>query len=125
MLAILVIGYFVAKAIEKVVDRVLERVGFDRAVERGRIGTALAQSRYDASSLLGKVAFYVVLLFVLQLAFGMFGPNPVSELITGVVSYLPNVFAAMLAIVVGSAIVAVGGGRGSAWWFRAGPPRMG
>jgi hypothetical protein len=105
-LAILVIGYFVAKAIEKVVDRVLERVGFDRAVERGGIGTALAQSRYDASSLLGKVAFYVVLLFVLQLAFGMFGPNPVSELITGVVSYLPNVFAAILIIVVGAAIAA-------------------
>jgi hypothetical protein len=52
------------------------------------------------------VAFYVVLLFVLQLAFGMFGPNPVSELITGVVSYLPNVFAAILIVVVGAAIAA-------------------
>lgn len=105
-LLILVIGYFIAKAIEKVIDRVLERVGFDRAVERGGVGRALAQSQFDASSLLAKVVFYVILLFVLQLAFGMFGPNPVSELITGVVAYLPNVFAAILIIVVGAAIAA-------------------
>jgi hypothetical protein len=105
-LLILVVGYFIAKAIEKVVDRVLERVGFDRAVERGGVGRALAQSQYDASSLLAKVVFYVIFLFVLQLAFGMFGPNPVSELITGVVAYLPNVFAAILIIVVGAAIAA-------------------
>ncbi len=66
----------------------------------------MAQSQYDASSLLAKVVFYVIFLFVLQLAFGMFGPNPVSELITGVVAYLPNVFAAILIIVVGAAIAA-------------------
>jgi len=105
-LLILVIGYFVAKAVAKVIDRVLERVGFDRAVERGGIKKALAHSSYDASGILGKVAFYVIMLFVLQLAFGMFGPNPVSELITGVVSYLPNIFAAILIIVIGAAIAA-------------------
>jgi Conserved TM helix len=105
-LLILVIGYFVARAIAKAVDAVLERVGFDRAVERGGVGRALARSQYDASGLLGKLAFYVVMLFVLQLAFGMFGPNPVSELITGVVAYLPNVFAAILIVVIGSAIAA-------------------
>jgi len=105
-LLILVIGYFVAKAIAKVVDAVLERVGFDRAVERGGVGRALAHSQYDASGLLGKLTFYVIMLFVLQLAFGMFGPNPVSDLITGVVSYLPNIFVAVLIVVIGAAIAA-------------------
>ncbi|MBA2527205.1 MAG: hypothetical protein H0V18_15705, partial [Pyrinomonadaceae bacterium] len=33
-LLILIIGYFIAKAIAKLVDGVLERVGFDRMVER-------------------------------------------------------------------------------------------
>lgn len=105
-LAILVIGYFVAKLIQKVVDGVLERVGFDKAVERGGIKKALAKSKYDASSILAKLAFYVIFLFVLQLAFGVFGPNPISELITGVVAYLPKVFAAILIVVVASAIAA-------------------
>lgn len=105
-LLILIIGYFVAKAISKVLDRVLERVGFDEVVERGGIGKAMAKSQYDPSSLLGKVLFYTLMLFVLQLAFGVFGPNPVSEMIQGVVAYLPNLFVAILIVVVGTAIAA-------------------
>ena len=105
-LLILIIGYFIAKAIAKLVDGVLERIGFDRMVERGGIGGALESSRFDASDILGKIAFYVLFLFVLQLAFGVFGPNPVSELIKGLVAYLPNVFVAMVIIVIGSAIAA-------------------
>ena len=103
---ILVIGYFVAKAISKVLDCVLEKVGFDKAVEKGGIGKAMAKSQYDPSSLLGKVLFYTLMLFVLQLAFGVFGPNPVSAMIQGVVAYLPNLFVALLIVVVGAAIAA-------------------
>jgi hypothetical protein len=103
---VLLIGYFIAKAITKVLDRVLERVGFDRAVERGGVGTMLAKSKFDASSLLATVAFYALMLFVLQLAFGVFGPNPVSDLIHGTIAYLPNVFVAILIIVVGTAVAA-------------------
>ena len=36
-LVILLIGWLIAKALRKVVEVVLERVGFDRAVERGGI----------------------------------------------------------------------------------------
>lgn len=103
---ILLIGYFIAKAITKILDRVLERAGFDRAVERGGVGTALAKSKYDASSLLAKVVFYALMLFVLQLAFGIFGSNPVSDLLHGTIAYLPNVFVAILIIVIGTAVAA-------------------
>jgi Conserved TM helix len=103
---ILLIGYFIAKMIAKVIDRVLERVGFDNLVERGGVGRALERSRFDASDILSKLAFYVLFLFVLQLAFGVFGPNPVSDLIRGVVAYLPNVFVAIVIVVVGAAIAA-------------------
>jgi hypothetical protein len=105
-LLILIIGYFIAKAIAKVIDGILERVGFDRMVERGGVGRALASTRYDASDIVGKVIFYALVLFVLQLAFGVFGPNPVSDLIKGVVAYLPNVLVAIIIIVVGAAIAA-------------------
>jgi hypothetical protein len=105
-LLILLIGYLIARVIRKILDRVLERIGFDRWVERGGVRLALERSRYDASSLLAKLVFYIVLLFVLQLAFGVFGPNPISELIRGVVAYLPNVFVAVVILVVGSAVAA-------------------
>lgn len=105
-LLILLVGYFIAKALTRILDRVLERAGFDRAVERGEVGRALARSKFDASSLLTKVLFYALMLFVLQLAFGVFGPNPISDLLHGTIAYLPNVFVAILILVVGAAIAA-------------------
>ncbi|MDQ3896204.1 MAG: hypothetical protein M3326_02955 [Actinomycetota bacterium] len=105
-LVILLVGYLVAKAVAKVFDGVLERVGFDKAVERGGVKKALAKSRYDASSIVSKLVFYTLFLLVLQLAFGVFGANPVSDLITGIVAYLPKVFAAILIVVVAAAIAA-------------------
>ena len=104
--AILVIGWFIAKAIGKIADTALERVGFDEAVERGGIKQALAKSEYDASTILSKVIFYALFLLVLQMAFGVFGENPVSDLITGVIAYLPKVIAAIVIVVVASAIAA-------------------
>lgn len=105
-LLIVIIGYFVAKAISKILDSVLERVGFDKAVERGGVKKALDRSQYDASSLLAKIVFYVAFLFVLQLAFSVFGDNPISDIITGIIAYLPKVFVAIVILVVGSAIAA-------------------
>jgi hypothetical protein len=106
-LIILVIGYFVAKAIAKIADAILERVGFDRAVERGGVGRALARSDYDASDIMSKVIFWALFLVVLQMAFGVFGENPVSDVIDGVIAYLPLVIAAILILVIAAAISAV------------------
>jgi hypothetical protein len=105
-LVILVVGYFVAKAIGKIVDAALERVGFDNAVERGGIKQALAKSKYDASTIISKVVFWTLFLFVLQMAFGVFGANPVSDLIASVIAFLPKVIVAIVIVVVASAIAA-------------------
>ena len=56
-LVILVIGWIIAKLIGKAVDKILERVGFDRAVERGGVKKALEQSKYDASTIVGKIVY--------------------------------------------------------------------
>ncbi len=105
-LLILIVGYFIAKAISKAVDVVLEKVGFDKAVQRGGIAKAMAKSNYDASDLLSKVVFYGLFLLVLQAAFGVFGANPISDLLAGVIAYLPKVVAAIVIIVVAAAISA-------------------
>ncbi|MET8092494.1 hypothetical protein [Micromonospora sp. NPDC005220] len=103
-LAILVAGWLIAKAVLKIVEKVLERVGFDRAVERGGIRRALSRSRYDASDIVAKLAYYAVLLFTLQLAFGIWGPNPISDLLGAVISWLPRAFVAIVIVVVAAAI---------------------
>ncbi len=106
-LLILVIGYFVAKALSRILNSLLERVGFDRWVERGGLERALARSKFDASDILATVAFWAVFLFVLQLAFGVFGPNPISDLIRGVIAFLPNVFVAVIILVIAAALAKV------------------
>jgi len=105
-LLILLIGYFVAKALAKVLAKVLQKVGFDKAVERGGVKKALEKSKYDPSDLLAKIVFYALMLFVLQLAFGVFPANPISDLITAVIAYLPKIFVAIIIIVVAAAIAA-------------------
>ncbi|MEU8217630.1 hypothetical protein AB0C47_17875 [Micromonospora taraxaci] len=103
-LAILVAGWLIAKAALKIVEKVLERVGFDRAVERGGVRRALSRSRYDASDIVAKLVYYGLLLFTLQLAFGIWGPNPISDLLGAVISWLPRAFVAIVIVVVSAAI---------------------
>ena len=103
-LVILLVGYLVAKTVASILNKVLERVGFDRVVERGGLRQVLARSNYDPSDLLAKLVFWTIMLLVLQLAFGVFGANPVSDLLRGLIAYLPNVFVAIVIIVLGAAI---------------------
>jgi hypothetical protein len=105
-LIVLVVGYFIARALEKLVSRILIRVGFDRLAERGGIKTVLAHSRYDAAGILAKIVFYAIMLFVLDVAFGVFGSNPISGFLHGVIAYLPLVFIAVVIIVITAAIAA-------------------
>jgi hypothetical protein len=103
-LVILFIGWLIAKALYKVVDKVLERVGFDRVVERGGINQMMAGSKYDASDIIAKIVYYAVLLIALQMAFGVFGDNPVSAMLTGIVAWLPRAVVAIIIVVVAGAI---------------------
>lgn len=106
-LLVLGIGYLIAKALQKATDAILERVGFDRAVERGGVKRWMDRVDYDASDLLARGVYWVAMIFVLQLAFGVFGPNPVSAMLNQLIGYLPNVFAAVFIVVVAAAVAAV------------------
>src|SRR3712207_4261134 len=64
--AILLIGYFVAKALARVTDALLERIGFDGWVERGSLATAFQRSKFDPSDILAVVVFWAVFLIALQ-----------------------------------------------------------
>ncbi len=105
-LVILLVGYFIAKVIAKALAAILERVGFDRAVERGGVKKALENSKYDASDVVAKIIYYTLMLFVLQLAFGVFASNPISDLLASIIAFLPKLIVAIIIIVVASAIAA-------------------
>lgn len=105
-LLILIIGLIVAKVVAKAIDKLLEKFGFDRAVERGGVKKALSKSKFDASDIVSKLVYYALALFVLQMAFGVFGPNPISDLLNRVITFLPSLVVAIIIVVVASAIAA-------------------
>lgn len=105
-LLILIIGIIIAKMIGKALSAVLTRVGFDRAVERGGVKKALENSKYDASDVVSKLIYYALVLFVLQLAFGVFGSNPISDLLSRIITFLPSLIVAIIIVVVAAAIAA-------------------
>src|SRR5919112_1080207 len=133
-LVILVVGWIVAKTVASLLNKVLERVGFDRVVERGGVRQVLARSKYDPSDILVAILILVIAAAVAR---------AVTELLSNLLSAMAGgqllargagiailVFAAfaaldqlqiaprivtglwyaILAAVVGSVIVAVGGG---------------
>jgi len=105
-LLILIVGLIVAKVLSKALEKLLEKVGFDRVVERGGIKKALANSKLDPSDIIAKILYYTLVLFVLQFAFGVFGPNPVSDLLAGIIAFLPKIIVAINIVVIAAAIAA-------------------
>lgn len=105
-LLILIVGLIVAKLLSKALSKLLQRVGFDRLVERGGVKKALASSKLDASDIIAKIVYYTLVLFVLQFAFGVFGPNPVSDLLAAIIAFLPKIIVAIVIIIIAAAVAA-------------------
>ncbi|GAA4618571.1 hypothetical protein GCM10023195_83560 [Actinoallomurus liliacearum] len=101
---ILVIGWIVAKVIQRVVAAILRRLNFDRFAERGVVADALRRGRYDAAGLLARLVYYAILLVALELAFSVFGPNPVSNVLRSIVAWLPKLAVAVIIVILASAI---------------------
>jgi hypothetical protein len=64
----------------------------------------MAESGYHPSDIIGKIVFYTLMLFTLEIAFGLFGPNPVSDLLNRIIAFLPNIFVAIAIIIVAATI---------------------
>lgn len=104
-LVILFIGWIIAKAIAKFVGMILNRVGFNKVLDKAGAGRLLAGSGIEPISLLTKIIYYFILLIVLQLALSAFGPsNPVSQIVNQIVAWLPQLVVAIVIVVIAGAI---------------------
>lgn len=101
-LAIMVVGWIIARILGNIVNRVLARIGFNRLAERTQLRRWTGS--YEPSALVGKLVYYAALLFVFQIAFNVFGPNPVSDLIHTIIAWLPRLLVAAVIMVVAIAI---------------------
>ena len=99
-LVIFLIGYFIAKAIARFVGMILNKVGFNKVLEKAGANRMLSGSGVEPISLLTKIIYYFILLITLQLALSAFGPtNPVSQIVNDIVAWLPSLLVAIVIVV--------------------------
>jgi hypothetical protein len=105
-LAVLVVGYLVAKVIGGVVYRATHRAGLDRAVHGGPGGEYVSRVTARPSRLLGTLAFWAVFLAAISLAASVLGIAALTAFVGAVFAYLPNVIAALAIFLVAGAVAA-------------------
>jgi hypothetical protein len=111
-LLVLIIGYIIARLIRAGISRLLLKVRVDEKLTHGSGGEYVARfsPQGKPSQLVGLVVQYVLMVFVIVSAVGTLNIPAVSAFLTLVLSYLPNVIAALLIFLVAAAIAAAVGG---------------
>jgi hypothetical protein len=111
-LAILIIGFLIARVVKAVLAKVLEKVGLDKALHDSQAGQYVERVSPDArpSRLIGAVAFWFIFIYVIAAAVGALKIPSLTNFMANLQNYLPNVIAAVLIFVAGAAVAGAAGG---------------
>lgn len=107
-LVVLLVGWIVAKLLNKGVTALLRKVRLDERL--GDSMVAKVSPENSPAKLVGTVVFWVVMVFVLSSAIGTLGIPALTGFMNQVLAYLPNVLAALLIFVVAAAVAGAVGG---------------
>jgi Mechanosensitive ion channel, conserved TM helix len=108
-LVILIVGWIIAKIIQRGVINGLSLLRLDAAAEHAGLTTFLRKGeiKENASDLVGKLVYWLIMLIVLVTAVNALGLTTASELLDKVFMYLPNVIAAVFVIILGTFLAAI------------------
>ena len=109
-LLILVVGLFVAKRIRRLIHKVLTRIKFDDYIDKSGIGAPLERAGFaDSGRFVAQLIYYLIVLMVLQMAFNVFGDNPITDALEGLVDWLPKLVVAIVLVIIGGLVANVVG----------------
>ncbi len=99
---IFIVGWFIAIFLGRLVAELLKRLKFNRLFEKGAWKEALekAELKIEASEFIGAIFKWAVVIVFLQIAVGFLNWEPLADLLTKLIGYLPNVIVAALIFVV-------------------------
>ena len=103
-LAVLLIGYLIAKLVGNLVRRATHRAGLDRTLHSGTGGNFIQRVVPVPSRLLGGLTFWALFLGAFSIAASVLGIDALTAFIGAVWAYIPNVIAALLIFVVAGAV---------------------
>lgn len=101
-----ILGLIVAKLVEVVLRTTLTRIRFDNGVQRIGMDKALHRIgiRQQLSILIPKLVYFLVILLLAKTASDALGLVAVSSAIGAFFSYLPNIIAALLLVIIGGTV---------------------
>lgn len=111
-LVILLVGYIIAKILDKAITKGLQKAQLDRRLTSNQGGSYVEKVSPGGSPsrLIGGVVFWVIMLFVISSAVGALGIPALTGFMNQVLAYLPNVIAALLIFIVAAAVAGAVGG---------------
>ncbi|MGJ8656399.1 MAG: mechanosensitive ion channel family protein [Akkermansiaceae bacterium] len=102
-LIILIVGFFIATILRKVVEKFLEGIKFNDFLDKVGVGAVSYKIgvKNGVSNLLAKIIFWVILLFIFKNAADLMGIEDISNIINKIVAFLPKVLIATIIMLVG------------------------
>lgn len=115
---ILLAGWLIAKGFRLAVVKALRALNFHVLTERAGVDTFLQQggSDKDTAALFGLIAYWLVILAALIVAFNSLGLTQVTDLLGRMLLFMPRLLVAMLVIVFGSYFAGFVGGAAHGYW---------
>lgn len=103
MILVLVLGYVVARVLDKFTVALSQSLGLQTAAERSGLATSMTQVGITRSvpSIIGQIVFWLTMCVVLAAGFNILGLDAVSAAMERIVAYIPNLLVATVVIVVG------------------------
>ncbi len=102
-LVILIIGYFIAKIFKNVLIKLLRAVKFNDLADKVGINGFMSKAglKSDASGMLGKMGYWIVMLTTLILFFDSMELSQVSALLKDAVAFIPRILVGCILLIVG------------------------
>jgi hypothetical protein len=102
-LVILFAGYLLARLLGKGTEKLLRKMHFNRFLERGGVLQAVERSgsHMNPTRVAAKVVFWFIMFSVIVVAATALGLQSLANVFSELVSYIPNVIAAIVIIIVG------------------------
>ncbi len=102
---IILVGYFISRAIKKLIIRILERVGFDSLCDRIKLTQALNRIGIKSiSSLIGTLAFWALFIIFLGWGFEYINVPELVPILATISSIMARILAAVIIVIAGIAI---------------------
>ncbi len=100
---LIILGWIIAKIISFIVRKALKAIGFDKLAQKANFDELLsgANITLTPSSVVGKFVYWVIILLFFVTASDTLGWSVVSESISDLIAYLPQLFSAIVLFVIG------------------------